>query len=62
MDFIDPRRRIEHDADKAIRQLLKPLFALFEADRAVTEVNVNGPENVFVTRNGRRESIAVGAD
>lgn len=58
MDFIDPRRRIEHDADKAIRQLLKPLFALFEADRAVTEVNVNGPEHVFVTRNGRRESIA----
>ena len=57
MEYVDPRRKLESDAAAAIKVRLKALFDLFDADPAVTEVNINGVTGVFVTRKGKREEV-----
>jgi pilus assembly protein CpaF len=54
MEYIDPRRKLESDAAAAIKVRLAALFELFENDPAITEINVNGPTQVFYTRQGKR--------
>ena len=55
---IDATAKNAHHAFELIRVRLAPLFDLFKIE-GVTEVNFNGPDDAWITRNGRRERASV---
>lgn len=55
---LDFRARVSEAAYRIIAARLTPLFNLFEQD-GVTEVNLNGPDDVWITRYGKREKAEV---
>lgn len=57
--YLDSRGENERHAHYLLRQRIAPLLTIFADDPSVTEINVNGKNGTFITKNGRREKVQV---
>lgn len=56
MTYKDPRLQNTNRAYEMVRDRLREVFALFD-DPHVTEININGGENIWIAKNGIREKV-----